>query len=150
MLDNEKKYNCIDLFCGCGGLSEGFKLAGFNIVGGIDFNAKAIDTYNHNFKEAKGICCDLLQMDKDKIIEEFGDLKNIDVIIGGPPCQGFSSANRWQKETADPRNKLFFEFVKFVDLAKPKAVLIENVRGIVTRDNGYAKQRIEEIFKERG
>ena len=150
MLDNEKKYNCIDLFCGCGGLSEGFKLAGFNIVGGIDFNAKAIDTYNHNFKEAKGICCDLLQMDKDKIIEEFGDLNNIDVIIGGPPCQGFSSANRWQKETADPRNKLFFEFVKFVDLAKPKAVLIENVRGIVTRDNGYAKQRIEEIFKERG
>ena len=143
-------FNCIDLFCGCGGLSEGFKLAGFNIVGGIDFNAKAIDTYNHNFKNAKGICCDLLQMDKEKIIEEFGDLKNIDVIIGGPPCQGFSSANRWQKESADPRNKLFFEFVKFVDLAKPKAVLIENVRGIVTRDNGYAKKRIEEIFKERG
>lgn len=149
-MNKDGTFNCIDLFCGCGGLSEGFKLAGFNIVGGIDFNAKAIDTYNHNFKGAKGICCDLLKMDKDKIIEEFGDLKNIDVIIGGPPCQGFSSANRWQKETADPRNKLFFEFVKFVDLAKPKAVLIENVRGIVTRDNGYAKQRIEEIFHERG
>lgn len=151
-MENNKlnTFNCLDLFCGCGGLSEGFKLAGFNIVGGIDFNQKAIDTYNHNFKSAKGICCDLLQMDQNKIIEEFGDLKNIDVIIGGPPCQGFSSANRWQKETADPRNKLFFEFVKFVDLAKPKAVLIENVRGIVTRDNGYAKKRIEEIFKERG
>lgn len=141
--------NCIDLFCGCGGLSEGFKLAGFNIVGGIDFNQPAINTYNHNFKGAKGLCCNLLDMDKERIVKEFGDLKNIDVIIGGPPCQGFSSANRWQKENQDPRNKLFFEFVKFVDLAEPKAVLIENVRGIVTRDSGYAKQRIEEIFKER-
>ena len=149
-MNKDGTFNCIDLFCGCGGLSEGFKLAGYNIIGGIDFNQKAIDTYNHNFKGAKGICCDLLQMDKEKIIEEFGDLKDIDVIIGGPPCQGFSSANRWQKETADPRNKLFFEFVKFVDLANPKAVLIENVRGIVTRDNGYAKKRIEEIFQKRG
>ena len=149
-MNKDGTFNCIDLFCGCGGLSEGFKLAGFNIIGGIDFNQRAIDTYNHNFKNAKGICCDLLEMDKDKIIEEFGDLKDIDVIIGGPPCQGFSSANRWQKEAADPRNRLFFEFVKFVDLAKPKAVLIENVRGIVTRDNGYAKQRIEEIFHDRG
>ena len=149
-MNKDGTFNCIDLFCGCGGLSEGFKLAGFNIIGGIDFNQRAIDTYNHNFKNAKGICCDLLEMDKDKIIEEFGDLKDIDVIIGGPRCQGFSSANRWQKEAADPRNRLFFEFVKFVDLAKPKAVLIENVRGIVTRDNGYAKQRIEEIFHDRG
>lgn len=71
----EKKFNCIDLLCGCGGLSEGFKLAGFNIIGGVDFNQRAIDTYNHNFKGAKGICCALLKMDKDKIIEEFGDLK---------------------------------------------------------------------------
>lgn len=145
-----EQYNVIDLFCGCGGLSEGFRLAGFNIIGGIDFNEKAIATYNHNFKGAKGICCDLLEMNEKKIIDEFGSLKNIDVIIGGPPCQGFSSANRWQKEMADPRNKLFFEFVKFVDLAIPKAVVIENVRGIVTKDNGYAKKRIEEIFQERG
>lgn len=144
------KLNCIDLFCGCGGLSEGFKLAGFNIIGGIDFNERAIQTYIHNFKGAKGLCYNLLEMDEKKIVDEFGDLSNIDVIIGGPPCQGFSSANRWQKEKADPRNKLFFEFVKFVDMAKPKAVLIENVRGIVTRDNGYAKKRIEEIFIERG
>ena len=48
-MNKDGTFNCIDLFCGCGGLSEGFKLAGFNIVGGIDFNAKAIDTYNHNF-----------------------------------------------------------------------------------------------------
>lgn len=142
--------NVIDLFCGCGGLSLGFKLAGYNIVGGVDFNKDAIETFNYNFNNAKGICCDLLEMDTDEIIKKFGDLKNIDVIIGGPPCQGFSSANRYKKEEEDDRNKLFFEFVKFVDLAEPKAVVIENVRGIVTSNNGYAKNRIYEIFEQRG
>ena len=142
--------NVIDLFCGCGGLSEGFRLAGFNIIGGIDFNEAAIKTYNHNFTGAKGICCDLSNMDEEMILENFGDLKNIDVIIGGPPCQGFSAANRYKSEGDDPRNKLFFEFVKFVDLAQPKAVVIENVRGIVTSNNGYAKKRIYEIFETRG
>ena len=140
----------IDLFCGCGGLSEGFRLAGYTIVGGVDFNAPAIKTFNKNFPEAKGICCDLLNMDQSKIVQEFGDLSEIDVIIGGPPCQGFSAANRYKIEGEDPRNKLFFEFVKFVDLAKPKAIVIENVRGIVTSNNGYAKDRIYEIFESRG
>lgn len=140
----------IDLFCGCGGLSEGFKLAGYEIVGGVDFNEPAIKTYNKNFPNAKALCCDLLSMDKKRIIEEFGDLNDVDVIIGGPPCQGFSSANRYKTEGEDPRNKLFFEFVKFVDLAKPKAIVIENVRGIVTSNNGYAKDRIYEIFEKRG
>lgn len=140
----------IDLFCGCGGLSEGFKLAGYDIVGGVDFNQPAINTYNKNFNGAKGICCDLLQMDKSQILKEFGDLKDVDVIIGGPPCQGFSAANRYKIEGEDPRNKLFFEFVKFVDLAQPKAIVIENVRGIVTNNNGYAKDRIYEIFEKRG
>lgn len=143
-------YKVIDLFCGCGGLSEGFRLAGYEIIGGVDFNAPAIKTYNRNFKGAKGLCCDLLTMDKNRIIEEFGDLKDIDVIIGGPPCQGFSAANRYKTEGDDPRNKLFFEFVKFVDLAEPKAIVIENVRGIVTNNNGYAKDRIYEIFESRG
>ena len=142
--------NVIDLFCGCGGLSLGFKLAGYNIVGGVDFNKEAIETFNANFKDAKGICFDLFKMDKSNIINAFGELKNIDVIIGGPPCQGFSSANRYKKEEEDDRNKLFFEFVKFVDLAEPKAIVIENVRGIVTNNNGYAKDRIYEIFQSRG
>jgi len=146
----EKKLNVIDLFCGCGGLSEGFRLAGYNIVGGIDINSSAIDTYRRNFFNAKGICCDLLKMGKEDIKETFGDLRNIDVIIGGPPCQGFSTANRYKTEGEDPRNKLFFQFVKFVDLAKPKAIVIENVRGIVTNNNGYAKNRIYEIFEKRG
>lgn len=143
-------YKFIDLFCGCGGLSEGFKLAGFQCVGGIDFNQAAVNTFNYNFPDAHGLCADLLDMGADRILDEFGDLSGIDVIIGGPPCQGFSAANRYKLEGDDPRNKLFFEFVKFVDLAQPKAILIENVRGIVTRDNGYAKDRIYDIFESRG
>lgn len=145
-----EKYRVLDLFCGCGGLSEGFRLAGYEIIGGIDFNEPAIRTYNRNFSNAKAICCDLLNMDETRIIKEFDNLQSVDVIIGGPPCQGFSAANRYKTEGEDPRNRLFFEFVKFVELAKPKAIVIENVRGIVTNNKGYAKDRIYEIFESHG
>lgn len=150
MASNNRKLKVIDLFCGCGGLSLGFKLAGFDIVGGVDFNKDAIETFNYNFKGAHGICCDLSKITKEEIVNSFGNLNDIDVIIGGPPCQGFSAANRYKKEEDDERNKLFFEFVKFVELANPKAIVIENVRGIVTNNNGYAKDRIYEIFEKRG
>ena len=82
---------------------------------------------------------EVLKLVEEKIKEIFGN--KVDIIIGGPPCQGFSSANR-NKVDDDPRNKLFFQFVKFVDVFKPKVVVIENVRGIVTENNGYAKKEI--------
>lgn len=145
-----RQQNFIDLFCGCGGLSKGFELAGFKCLGGVDFNAPAINTYKQNFPKAKGICANLLELGTEDIVKQFGSMSNVDVIIGGPPCQGFSSANRYKREDDDPRNKLFFEFVKFVDLAKPKVIVIENVPGIVTRNNGYAKNRIYEIFESKG
>jgi len=144
-----KKYNVLDLFCGCGGLSKGFELAGFNIIGGVDFNKDAIDTFNFNFKLATGLCCDISNLTKEQITQSFGDLSKVDVIIGGPPCQGFSAANR-NKIEDDPRNKLFFQFVKFVDLIKPRIIVIENVRGIVTSNNGYAKDQIYKIFSNKG
>ena len=143
-----KRLNVLDLFCGCGGLSEGFKLSGYNIVAGIDFNQAAIDTYNYNFGKNKGYCFDLLEMNKEEVEKFVKKIGRIDIIIGGPPCQGFSSANRYKKEGDDPRNKLFFEFVKFVDLIKPMAILIENVSGIVTNNDGYAKNRIYQIFED--
>jgi DNA (cytosine-5)-methyltransferase 1 len=145
----KEKINVIDLFCGCGGISEGFRLAGFNIIGGLDFNEESVKTYQKNFPKAKAICADLLNFNDQRIIEEFGNSK-IDVIVGGPPCQGFSSANRWQKENADPRNKLFYEYLRFVEILKPKVVLIENVRGILSRDNGYAKDRIQNLLEKLG
>lgn len=141
----EKQYNVLDLFCGCGGISEGFQMAGFNIVGGVDFNKDATETFAKNFKKAKVICGDITKITNDDIREDY---HQVDIIIGGPPCQGFSSANRWQKEKDDPRNKLFFEYLRFVEILRPKVVMIENVRGLLTRDNGYAKDRINTLLEE--
>lgn len=141
--------NLLDLFCGCGGISLGFKLAGYTVSGGIDIDPDSIKTFQRNFPKSKAVCKNLLEYDDEKIISDFGNQK-IDVLVGGPPCQGFSSANRWQKEKQDPRNKLFFEYLRFVELIKPKVVVIENVRGILTRDNGYAKDRIENLLIDLG
>lgn len=141
------KYTVLDLFCGCGGISEGYKLSGYKIIGGIDFNEGATKTFQHNFKDAKVFCTDIIQFSNDKLHELY---EGVDVIVGGPPCQGFSSANRWQKETEDPRNKLFYQYIRFVEQLRPKVFMIENVRGLLTRDNGYAKNRIQEILTERG
>ena len=143
------KNKVLDLFCGCGGISLGFKLAGYDISGGIDIDPDSIKTFNKNFPKSKAICESLLEYNDNRILDDFGD-KKIDVIVGGPPCQGFSSANRWQKENEDPRNKLFFEYLRFVELLNPKAVVIENVRGILTRANGFAKDRIEKLLKNLG
>ena len=108
-----RKIRFIDLFCGCGGLSLGFEQAGFIPVAGIDFKESAINTYHEHFKNAKALCIDISLMDERIIKSELGDLSNVDVIIGGPPCQGFSNANKNYVEADDPRNKLFFEFVRF-------------------------------------
>ncbi len=140
---SKRKYTVLDLFCGCGGISEGYSLAGFDIVGGIDFNEYATITFKHNFKKAKVHNIDITTFPDSQIEEEYG---GVDVIVGGPPCQGFSSANRWQKEKDDPRNKLFFEYIRFVKKIRPKVIMIENVRGLLTRDNGYAIERIKEIL----
>ena len=140
----------VDLFCGCGGLSLGFQMSGFDLIAGIDFNQAAIKTYKRNFASAQAICADILTIDKEEISARIGNIHEIDVIVGGPPCQGFSNANKNYIELDDPRNKLFFEFDKFVELAQPKVVVIENVPQIITKNGGYAKRRITEIFTERG
>ncbi len=147
--DSKKDMNVLDLFCGCGGISEGFRLAGYNIVGGIDLNEEAIKTYSLNFPQAISLAGDILEFDDKKIKEIFGK-KKVDIIVGGPPCQGFSNANRWQKENDDPRNKLFFEYLKFVKVLSPKVIVIENVRGILSKDGGYAKNRIVTLLNDLG
>ena len=141
--------NAIDLFCGCGGISEGLRQAGFKVIAGIDLNEDSLKTFAKNFPKSKAICEDLLNFDSKRIREEFKN-DRIDLIVGGPPCQGFSNANRWQKETDDPRNRLFYEYLRFVDILKPKAILIENVRGILTKDAGYAKNRIFDLINNLG
>jgi DNA (cytosine-5)-methyltransferase 1 len=139
----------LDLFCGSGGISQGFQSAGFEIAGGIDFDFDSVETFKRNFPKAKSFCGNILEFSDSEIKKEFGNLR-IDVVVGGPPCQGFSNANRWQKEKNDPRNKLFFEYLRFVRVLKPRVVLIENVRGMLSKNNGYAQKRIIELITDLG
>lgn len=143
------RHNVLDLFCGAGGLSLGFKMAGYNIVGGIDFNQEAIDTHALNFKDGFHFCGDISTLDNEFVLKNFEG--KVDVIIGGPPCQGFSTANMQQKDHQDDdRNKLFYQFIRFVKLLKPKAFVMENVRGILTKDNGHVKEVMIEIMNNLG
>ncbi len=143
------RHNVLDLFCGAGGLSLGFKMAGFDIVGGIDFNKEAIDTHALNFKNGFHFCGDISKLDNEFVLKNFEG--KVDVIIGGPPCQGFSTANMQQKDHKDDeRNKLFYQFIRFVELLKPKAFVMENVRGILTKDGGHVKEAMMKIMDDLG
>ena len=135
-------YNVLDLFCGCGGLSLGFKREGFHIVGGIDFDEPSIKTFSKNI--GKGLIADL--SDK-KWIELLSDVE-VDVLIGGPPCQGFSLTGTRQFD--DSRNKLYNAVFVGAKALQPKVVLIENVRGMATLYNGMAKAEVVRLFEELG
>ncbi len=138
--------NVLDLFSGCGGLSLGFKRAGFHIYGAIDFDKDSIETHTKNFKNSFSVCGDIKNITNSKIQSLIKD--KIDVVIGGPPCQGFSNANRWQDLKQDPRNNLFYEFLRFVEVTQPDVVLIENVRQILSINNGYTKNKIYEFLEK--
>lgn len=124
----EDKYNVLDLFCGAGGFSKGFKDAGFNIVAGIDIWDNAIETYKLN-NDHVAICADLCELSPDKLASTY-NITKVDVIIGGPPCQSFSIAGK--RDASDTRNTLFEEYVKYVDYFKPKMFIMENVIGILS------------------
>ena len=126
-LENDK-LNIIDLFAGCGGLSLGFEMAGFNIPLAIEKDEWAAETYSFNHKYTIVVKQDIKEISNiDSLLE-----KNIriDGIVGGPPCQGFSLSGNRDKN--DPRNSLFMEFIRFVDFYKPKFFLMENVSGILS------------------
>lgn len=136
-----KSYNAIDLFCGCGGLSCGFERAGVNILLGIDNDKMALNVFEHNHKKAKSICGDITELNYSDIKKVIDD-KNIDLIIGGPPCQGMSLSG--PRKFDDPRNKLYLSYIHFVEQIKPKAFVIENVPGLVSLFKGQIKESIIE------
>ena len=137
----------IDLFAGCGGLSLGFEMAGFKIPVAIEKDEWASETYRFNHKNTKVITGDITK------INDFKDVYDgeIDGIIGGPPCQGFSLSGNRDKN--DPRNSLFMEFVRFVEHYNPKFFVMENVEGILsmrTKNNVLVKELIFSEFTSRG
>jgi len=140
------KMNVIDLFCGCGGMSKGLEKAGLNIIVGIDIWDKAIDNYKKNFKH-KAICHDLTTLPPNILTEKYNiNKKNIDIIVGGPPCQGFSIAGK--RDNKDPRNSLFMEYVKYLDYFEPKAFIMENVMGILSMKNENKESVIDIIMNK--
>ena len=143
-----KKWNAIDLFCGAGGLSYGFEQAGFNILLGIDSDAKALETFERNHDGAKSICGDITNITYQDHIAPLLGGKKIDLIIGGPPCQGFSLSG--PRNFNDPRNKLYLSYIRLVQEIQPKAFVIENVPGLVGLFNGEVKDNIIRIFSEMG
>lgn len=140
----------IDLFSGCGGMTLGFKMAGFTSILASDIDENCQKTINTNFPEIPFICKDITQITKEEVDSIIGD-KRPDVIIGGPPCQGFSLANKNRNKIKDdPRNKLFYHFVKFIDWYSPSAFVMENVKGLLSMQNGKVISTIIEEFSNAG
>ena len=124
------KYKLIDLFSGVGGITQGFHWAGFKTVIANEYDPSIAESYKVNFPKTKMIIGDIRDLDFSNIMSD-NNIKpgEIDVIAGGPPCQGFSMANRKRIE-GDERNLLFLEFVRAVRVFQPKCFLIENVMGM--------------------
>ncbi len=135
---------CLDLFCGAGGLSVGFLMAGGRPKGAVDFDEDSIKTYQRLFPCADDVVCSDISKWKPKTRRG-----EIDVIIGGPPCQGFSLA-RGLRFVDDPRNQLYKHFVQMVKNYKPKWFVMENVEGITNIGDGIILQQIIEDFTEIG
>ena len=143
----EEKYTVLDLFCGCGGLSLGFEKAGYDVLLGIDIWKDALETYKFNHHNSNVLCADMSSVEGVGV-SSFLDGKKVDVIIGGPPCQGFSIAGK--RIVDDERNKLYKGFVRMVAYFKPRAFVMENVPNILSIGGGVVKQSILEDFQELG
>ncbi len=140
--------NVIDLFAGCGGLSKGFMDAGYKVIVGVDSDKAALATFTKNHEGAVALQADLSQQETfDQIIEIAGK-REIDVIIAGPPCQGFSLSG--PRNFDDERNKLYLAVIEMVRQYKPKGFIIENVPGMATLYKGEIKDEILRRFKKMG
>lgn len=145
-------YNFVDLFAGCGGLSEGFLMNGFNLIAANEFDKNIMSTnvYNHaKYSDPEHFI--LGDVTKDEVKQSIVNAcagHQIDVVIGGPPCQGFSTAG-WRNPD-DKRNQLFKEFVHLVDTIRPRFFVMENVLGILSMRGGDAVKEIIECFSNIG
>ena len=123
----------VELFCGCGGTSVGFEMAGYQIAVGADILKPAIETFGNNHEGVSTILGDIHKVQPEQILEMLNGAQ-VDVLIGGVPCQGFSLNNRKRHE-GDKRNKLYLEFIRFVQALHPRAVVLENVSGMKSTGN---------------
>jgi len=148
---SKTKFTGLSLFAGCGGFSLGFRSAGCDIKGFVELDDALANIYSTNFPKVPRIgsdICNVTNEDIDRFASEVGD---IDVIIGGPPCQGFSLAGK--RNIDDPRNYLFQEYMRFIDVIRPKIAVVENVRLLTSMKSnvgGFVKDQIASDFADRG
>ena len=140
-----KSKKIIDLFCGAGGLSLGFEKAGFEIEFAIDMWADAIDTYNQNHINKVARCQDIHELTNEYLKSLKGKITGV---IGGPPCQGYSTVGT--RDVNDPRNHLYLEYCRVVETVEPEFFVIENVRGLLTLGKGAFKDDIITRFSNLG
>lgn len=140
----------IDLFCGAGGITEGFRQAGYRCLYANDCMPEAIATFSANHPNTWNECRDIERINPAEIRRRLrlkrGDL---DVLVGGPPCQGFS-INAPDRFLHDPRNKLFKDYIRFLDEFEPKTFLFENVPGLLSLADGRIFTQILDEFRQRG
>lgn len=142
-----KQPRAISLFAGAGGCSLGFTQAGYNVIYANDFDKAAIETYKTNFPETKAECKDINDIDFSDLMTNIKiSPGEVDILIGGPPCQGFSTAGPrfWD----DPRNHLLKQYVRALETIRPKWFLMENVEGLLTSNNGeYVGETVKALVK---
>ena len=136
----------VELFCGCGGTSLGFEMAGYQIALGCDIHRFSIETFRLNHEGVSTILGDIHNVKTDDVLKLLKG-RQVDVLIGGVPCQGFSLNNR-KRHADDKRNQLYKEFLRFVEVLKPRAILLENVSGMTS--NGDFVPEIEKSLSEVG
>ena len=141
------KYNFLDLFSGAGGITQGLSEAGFKAVASVEINPIASATHNRNFPNCHHFCGDIQEFKSEEWLKQI-DHNPIHIISGGPPCQGFSVAGK--RDPNDPRNRLFYEFIRVVAEVKPWYIVMENVPGILTLKKGKVKQAIFDAFNSIG
>lgn len=138
-------FKVVDLFCGAGGLSEGFRSAGYQIVAGSDSDPDACATYQLNFPEAQAIYGDVRTIGVRRKI--FAAARDAEIVVGGPPCQAFSQVRNHARLIDDPRNSLYREFVRVVARLEPLAFVMENVPGI---DQMGVREQVLEDLSQKG
>ena len=145
---SEKKNILIDLFSGAGGLSLGFEMANFSIDLAIELEENYYNAYRKNHFETISLNEDITLLKCEEISGEYLKNKNVDGIIGGPPCIGFSTVGNRRPD--DPRNMLIFYFIQWVRYFKPKFFVMENVPGILSMGRGEVVEKVVNLYKEIG